>query len=79
VGRRIAVALLLLYRATLGGLLGGRCRFYPSCSEYAVESITEHGAFKGGVLAARRFVRCGPWSRGGVDMPPGHASAHGRA
>jgi uncharacterized protein len=64
------VALIRLYRATFAGALGGRCRFYPSCSDYAIEAVSDHGAFKGIGFAIARIVRCAPWSAGGVDLPP---------
>lgn len=48
----------------------GYCRFHPTCSEYARQSIERFGALKGGFLAARRLLRCNPWSRGGVDEVP---------
>ncbi|WGE37003.1 membrane protein insertion efficiency factor YidD [Actinobacillus genomosp. 1] len=60
--------------------MGPRCRFYPTCSTYAVEAIKLHGAIKGGWLAAKRIVRCHPWNEGGEDpVPPccgHHAEKH---
>lgn len=47
-----------------------RCRYYPTCSAYAVEAVTTHGAFKGIILATWRVLRCNPWSNGGVDHIP---------
>jgi putative membrane protein insertion efficiency factor len=68
-------ALLFLLRAYKFGIspfLGQNCRFYPSCSVYAAQAISEHGAMKGGILAARRLGRCHPWHPGGCDpVPPG--------
>ncbi len=58
------------YRATLGPLLAGRCRFYPSCSSYAVRAIRVHGAFKGSALAVWRVLRCSPLTPGGVEPVP---------
>lgn len=46
------------------------CRFQPTCSAYAVEAIEKYGAFKGGVLAAKRILRCHPWNQGGYDPVP---------
>jgi putative membrane protein insertion efficiency factor len=59
-----------LYRFTLSGALGNQCRFYPSCSHYAEDAIKLHGAATGTLLAAWRIVRCGPFTKGGVDHVP---------
>ena len=64
---RAAIGLVQLYRVTLSPLLGGRCKYHPSCSQYALDAYREFGFFKGTVLAVWRLVRCNPWSRGGVD------------
>jgi uncharacterized protein len=71
--RALLLGLIHLYRATLGGALAGRCRFYPPCSRYALEAIRTHGAVKGGLLAAWRVLRCSPLTAGGLDPipPPG--------
>ena len=50
------------------------CRFYPTCSAYAVEAVEEHGAWRGSWLAVRRVVRCRPFARHGVDLVPPAAS-----
>jgi putative membrane protein insertion efficiency factor len=63
----LAVALIRLYQKTLGRLTGGRCRFHPSCSEYAAQSISAKGVVRGGALAFWRLARCGPWTAGGID------------
>ncbi len=68
--RAALVALLLGYRATVGRLAAGRCRFHPSCSAYALEAVRIHGAAKGSVLAAWRVLRCSPLSAGGPDPVP---------
>ncbi|GMA50744.1 hypothetical protein GCM10025857_21010 [Alicyclobacillus contaminans] len=47
-----------------------RCRFVPSCSQYAVEAVQRYGALRGGWLAAKRLVKCGPWHKGGYDPVP---------
>jgi putative membrane protein insertion efficiency factor len=68
-----AVALLLVrvYRAVASPLvpqtIGGRCKYHPSCSQYALDALREFGFFRGGFLAAWRLLRCNPWSHGGVD------------
>jgi putative membrane protein insertion efficiency factor len=56
-----------LYRATLSGLLGGQCRFYPSCSHYAEDAIRVHGAIRGSALATWRVLRCNPFGEGGLE------------
>jgi putative membrane protein insertion efficiency factor len=69
-----ALALLALVRAyqyTLRPLLGGSCRFVPSCSDYAIEALRQHGALRGSILSLRRILRCNPWHKGGLDMVPG--------
>ena len=68
---RALKGLIWLYQATLSGLIGPRCRFYPSCSHYAMEAIETHGAARGSYLAARRICRCHPFHPGGHDPVPG--------
>ena len=65
--RYFGIALVQVYRWTLGPFLGGRCKYHPSCSQYALDALREFGFFKGSVLAAWRLLRCNPWSHGGVD------------
>ena len=73
---RILVAVVAGYRRLLSPLLGQRCRFAPSCSAYAVEAITVHGALRGSWLAVRRIGRCHPFKPGGHDpVPPGRADS----
>ncbi len=68
--RLLLLGAIGLYRATVGRVLGGRCRFYPSCSAYAQEAVRRHGAAKGSLLAAWRVLRCSPLSDGGPDPVP---------
>ena len=68
--RALLIGLIHTYRVTLGQLLGGQCRFYPSCSFYAEAAIREQGWIRGSMLAVWRVVRCNPFSPGGVDHPP---------
>jgi uncharacterized protein len=65
--RVLEIGLIRLYRATLSGWLGGQCRFYPTCSQYAEDAIRERGAAKGTLLAAWRILRCNPFGAGGID------------
>lgn len=67
---RLLTAVVRGYQKVLSPLLGPRCRFYPSCSAYAVDALRERGAAVGFVLAAYRVLRCNPWARGGVDVVP---------
>jgi uncharacterized protein len=64
---KILSLVVKLYQLTLGAVLGGRCRYYPSCSEYARQTLTKDGALKGLAKSAWRLLRCNPWSRGGYD------------
>ncbi|MGW9414049.1 membrane protein insertion efficiency factor YidD [Arthrobacter cupressi] len=71
--RNILILLLKAYRRIISPLYGQVCRFFPSCSAYALEAVTVHGAVKGSWLAAKRLARCHPWNAGGVDhVPAGH-------
>ena len=73
--RTLIAAAIRCYRYLLSPLLGQRCRFYPSCSQYAEQAVTTHGVFRGGILALRRLGKCHPWHDGGFDpVPPDPAS-----
>jgi putative membrane protein insertion efficiency factor len=69
--RLAVIGFLIAYRKVVSPLYGQVCRFYPSCSAYALEAVTVHGVVRGSWLAARRLVRCHPWNDGGVDHVPG--------
>ncbi|MCX6364416.1 MAG: membrane protein insertion efficiency factor YidD [Actinobacteria bacterium] len=70
---KILIAFIKAYQYTLSPLLGPRCRYYPSCSNYAVDALREHGAVRGLSLATWRLLRCNPFSNGGYDpVPPRH-------
>lgn len=66
----VLISILKLYRKAVSPVYGQVCRFFPSCSAYALEAITVHGAVKGTWLAVRRVARCHPWNDGGVDHVP---------
>lgn len=66
----LLLALIRIYKYLLSPLLGSRCRFFPSCSEYTAEAVEKYGAFKGGVLGLKRIFRCHPWNAGGIDPVP---------
>ncbi|HKR52487.1 MAG TPA: membrane protein insertion efficiency factor YidD [Pseudonocardiaceae bacterium] len=67
---RLLVFILRFYRRWISPALPPSCRFSPTCSAYAVEALTVHGALWGSWLAARRLLRCGPWHPGGMDPVP---------
>jgi putative membrane protein insertion efficiency factor len=67
---RILILLVRVYQATLASVLGGACRFHPSCSEYCIEALRRHGCVKGIALAAGRIARCHPFHPGGIDAVP---------
>lgn len=74
--RNILIVVLKLYRRLISPIYGQVCRFFPSCSAYALEAVTVHGAVKGSWYAARRIVRCHPWNSGGIDPVPAPAHVH---
>lgn len=69
--RQILVKIIRLYQLSLGLVLGPRCRFYPSCSHYAMEAIEMHGPLSGSRLAVVRLAKCQPFHPGGYDPVPG--------
>ena len=79
-GRMLSLLLrgaIRLYQLTLAYFFVGACRYEPSCSAYAAEAVTRHGALKGSFLAAHRLCRCGPWTAGGYDpVPAASLSCH---
>jgi putative membrane protein insertion efficiency factor len=66
-----------VYRKFISPLKPPSCRFYPTCSEYALEALEEHGAFKGSWLAAKRIAKCHPFHPGGIDPVPPSAKPKG--
>lgn len=68
--RNVAIAVLTAYRAVISPIYGDVCKYYPSCSAYAVGAIQQHGAVLGSARAAARIGRCHPWAQGGIDDVP---------
>ena len=77
-GVQVAVALVTAYQGAASGRISP-CRFYPSCSNYAVEAFTVHGFWRGLALSARRLVRCRPFGPHGVDLVPVRVHTHERS
>jgi putative membrane protein insertion efficiency factor len=67
---------VLLYRYTLAGVIGPRCRHLPTCSEYADEAIARFGLWAGGWMALARMLRCQPWGTSGLDFVPAALPEH---
>ena len=68
---RVLILLVRLYQITLSPLVGRRCRFLPTCSEYFIEAVRRHGALRGGAMGLWRVLRCNPLGKGGYDPVPG--------
>jgi hypothetical protein len=68
--KTLLLGLIRLYQLTLSSVMGRRCRFLPTCSEYAAEAIARHGAGRGSWLALKRVCRCHPWGGHGFDPVP---------
>ena len=66
----VEIGVVRVYQWTLRPFIGAHCRFWPSCSEYAVEALRLHGAARGTAMTAKRILRCNPWNEGGVDPVP---------
>jgi hypothetical protein len=73
----LLIGLVKVYRLTLSPMLGGQCRFEPSCSAYAEQALRRHGALRGSWLAVRRVLRCHPFNPGGVDPVPAAGAGRG--
>ena len=74
---RVLVAPIRWYQRFISPALPASCRYYPTCSSYAVQALQQHGAFKGTWLAIRRLGRCHPWHEGGFDPVPPARERHG--
>ena len=68
--KMVLMALIRFYQTAVSPMLPPRCRFVPTCSQYALEAVRKHGAVKGAVLAAKRIARCHPWGGSGCDPVP---------
>lgn len=66
----VLIGLIRVYQYVISPLLGPRCRFWPSCSSYAIDAVRLHGPLVGGWLALKRILKCHPWHPGGVDPVP---------
>ncbi|MDR3359461.1 MAG: membrane protein insertion efficiency factor YidD [Bifidobacteriaceae bacterium] len=75
---RLVVGLIVAYQRLVSPLTAQRCRFYPSCSSYALVAVRRHGLVKGGALSLARLVRCQPFHPGGVDHVPAVGSWRGQ-
>ncbi|BAE81630.1 conserved hypothetical protein [Chlamydia felis Fe/C-56] len=64
------LGLIHIYRWTISPLLGSPCRFFPTCSQYALQALKHHGCIKGLGFTIKRIGKCGPWHPGGVDLVP---------
>ncbi|MDK9558318.1 membrane protein insertion efficiency factor YidD [Marinobacter sp. M216] len=73
--RKLLLLPIRLYQYAISPLMASHCRHTPTCSQYAVEAISHHGAGKGLFLAVRRLLRCHPWAEGGYDPVPGLAES----
>jgi hypothetical protein len=69
-GKWMLLFFVRFYQIFLSPFFGGACKFYPSCSRYGYEAIARHGAWRGSVLAAKRLLRCRPFTTGGFDPVP---------
>ena len=68
--KQLFLVLLRFYQYAISPMLGPKCRFYPSCSEYMVEALEKHGFIRGLWLGLTRILRCHPWHPGGFDPVP---------
>ncbi|MBQ7561705.1 MAG: membrane protein insertion efficiency factor YidD [Synergistaceae bacterium] len=67
---RLAIILIRIYQIFISPFIGAHCRFYPTCSNYALSVYKEWGFFRGTWLTLKRLIKCGAWNPGGVDLPP---------
>ena len=69
--RSLLISLIKGYQLLISPLIGANCRFYPTCSCYAIQALDRHGVIKGGFLGVRRIAKCHPFNAGGYDPVPG--------
>lgn len=74
--RHLLIGLVRVYQLIISPHLPKSCRYHPTCSQYGIEALREHGALKGGWLTIKRILRCHPWSKGGYDPVPHSESNH---
>jgi putative membrane protein insertion efficiency factor len=74
----VGIALVQVYRQTLGRVLPPSCKYHPSCSQYALDALRRYGLVRGSILAGWRLLRCNPWSHGGVDHAEDQTLFRGR-
>jgi putative membrane protein insertion efficiency factor len=67
---RVALGMIRFYQLTFSYVLGGQCRYYPSCSQYTYEAVERYGWLRGSLMGLRRISRCHPFARGGYDPVP---------
>lgn len=70
--KKILLAIVKFYQKLISPLFPPSCRYYPSCSHYAVHALEKHGALKGSLMGISRIIRCNPFVKGGVDKVPDH-------
>ncbi|MFD2179074.1 membrane protein insertion efficiency factor YidD [Veronia pacifica] len=72
--KTLIIGLIRFYQLVISPLIGPRCRFTPTCSQYAIEAVSRHGVIKGGWLASKRLLKCHPLNSGGYDPVPPNQS-----
>jgi len=76
VGNLPFLGVIYLYRVTLSPLIGGQCRYEPTCSRYGIEAYKVYGPIRGTIMTGKRILRCHPFSKGGYDPVPIRSSGH---